>query len=355
MKETRSLNRSPEPDGDLLEKAAAAGSERFFSALPDGIPTGNQVENASALAAQATVETLFPPLLERLGDGTLSEERRSVLTLRVEDTLPPLDLPGPVLEDHIPPLRVALFAALGALIGMAISSPLTAMLFGSREAGLLAGAPLGALALTLASFHLPKRPWVLRSLMVLLGLGTVREVIVFLGGDLLLFRGWSLLGHRRSSLVRLLLYPALIALLVIAGRRTVRYDEKGYRETIRHALTAWADGAARTVALVAGVPQAPALSGKASDLPELASKVLALQDLPAGDLAPALDELARHVQNLGFWQETTDGTLVWEEPMADRYTPFGLVEPGDRVTVEREPVLRDETVVSKGLVRRVRS
>ncbi|HCL78334.1 MAG TPA: hypothetical protein DIC53_00015, partial [Synergistaceae bacterium] len=101
--------------------------------------------------------------------------------------------------------------------------------------------------------------------------------IVFLGGDLLLFRGWSLLGHRRSSLVRLLLYPALIALLVIAGRRTVRYDEKGYRETIRHALTAWADGAARTVALVAGVPQAPALSGKASDLPELASKVLALQ------------------------------------------------------------------------------
>ncbi len=41
--------------------------------------------------------------------------------------------------------------------------------------------------------------------------------------------------------------------------------------------------------------------------------------------------------------------------MADRYTPFGLVEPGDRVTVEREPVLRDETVVSKGLVRRVRS
>lgn len=355
MREIQPLNRERAPDGEIVMRAVAAGEERFFSALPDGIPTERQIEDASALAAQAAAQTLLPTLLDRLGGGDLTEEQRAVLTLRVEDALPTPALPAPTLEEHIPPLRVALLSGLGSLAGMAILSPLTAMLLGSREVGLLTGAPLGALVLTLGAFYLPKHPWVLRGLMVLLGLGTIREVIGFLGGNLLLSRGWAFLGRRRSSLARILLYPALVALLAIAGRRTVRYDEKQYWESVRHALTVWAEGAARTVALAIRSPGVPMIQEEASELPELASRVLAMQDLTSDDLAPAMEELAQHVQNLGFRQETTDDTVVWEEAMADRYTPFGLVEPGDRVTVEREPVLRGKTVVSKGIVRKVRS
>lgn len=339
---------------DLREQLTKAGTECFFSALPKGVPSGETLENAARFAVQTVGEQLFPLLLSRLRGEELPEDERNALLLRMEDGAPPFVVPPLPLQEEPLPGRVALLAAAGALAGMAGLSPLTALFLGSREAGLLAGAPLGAFALTLAAFHLPRHPWVLRGLAALLGIATLRETIAFLGGDLLLSRGWSLLGRRRSSLTRLLLFPALMVLLLLAGKRTVRYDELQYREAFRRALSSWMDEAALVAALTAKLrPEGP--RELPSQLPDLASKVLTLGTVPDSDLAPAVAELMEEVHNLGFRKESTEATFRWAPEMERSYAVFGSVEPGDMVTVEREPIFQGETLASRGVVRRIRS
>jgi hypothetical protein len=46
--------------------------------------------------------------------------------------------------------------------------------------------------------------------------------------------------------------------------------------------------------------------------------------------------------------------LLWSADLAAQYRPFGLVEDGDRVVVEQEPVLQNGVVIDVGRVRKVR-
>lgn len=130
---------------------------------------------------------------------------------------------------------------------MTLLIPLTRLLLDSRDAGLFFGAPLGALLLVLAALLLPESKGLQRVLMALLGFASLRETINFLGGGMIFSRAWLLLGKRRSSLTRLLLYPALLALLLLLGRKRLRFDRRIYEERIRESLGAWISAAIPSV------------------------------------------------------------------------------------------------------------
>ena len=339
----------------LGKKTVEQGMGAFFAALPPLENAGNtEVEGGSVLARQAMADNLLPDLLSRLPEGVVSEERAPLLLLRMGESLPSLHLPLPEGKEETPPLRTGLAAALGALGGMAVFTPLARLLVDSRDAGLFFGAPLGALLLVLASLLLPRSKGLQRTLMALLGFASLRETVNFLGGGMIFSRGWALLGKRRSSLTRLLLYPALFAMLLLLGRKRVGFDRRKYEERIREALEGWMAGAVPS-ALLALIEPSPAQgTAKERELPLLAAKILDLEALPKEDLPEGMAELARSVRNMGFDREGGEKILVWIDALAERYASFGAVEPGDRVRIEREPLLQDGTVLSRGLVRKVR-
>ena len=349
------LEGSAEELSSLGKRTVENGAGAFFSLLPSPEEAARaDVERGALLAREAMADSLLPGLLSVMGGGSVSEERAPLLLLRMEESLPPLSLPLPEGREEIPPLRPALAAALGAVAGMAVLTPLTRILLDSRDAGLFFGAPLGALLLVLAALLLPKSKGLQRTLMALLGFASLRETVNFLGGGMIFSRAWLLLGKRRSSLTRLLLYPALLALLLLLGRKRLRFDRRIYEERIRESLGAWISAAIPSV-LPVFFDSSPSLAAeRKSDLPLLAEKVLSLGELPEEDLPAGVAELALSVRNMGFEREKGVKSLIWSEGMADRYTPFGAVEPGDRVTVEREPLLQDGVVLARGLVRKVR-
>ncbi len=339
----------------LGEKAVESGLGAFFAALPPLAETGrSEVEGGAILARQAMADSLLPDLLSHLPEGLIPEERTPLLLLRMGESLPSLRLPLPEGREETPPLRTALAAALGALGGMALLTPLSRLLIDSRDAGLFFGAPLGSLLLVLASLLLPRSKGLQRTLMALLGFASLRETVNFLGGGLIFSRGWSLLGRRHSSLTRLLLYPALFALLLLLGRKRVVFDRRNYEERIRDSLEKWIAGAIPSALLAVLEPSSDGRTAKPGELPLLAGKILELEELPEEDLPEGVAELALSVRNMGFQREEGVKSLIWNDEIAERYAPFGAVEPGDRVTVEREPLLQDGHVLTKGLVRKVR-
>lgn len=339
----------------LGEKTVEKGAAAFFAALPPLAEIGNaEIEGGSVLARQAMADSLLPGLLVHLPEGLIPEERTPLLLLRMGESLPSLRLPPPEGREETPPLRTALAAALGALGGMAVLTPLTRLLIDSRDAGLFFGAPLGALLLVLASLLLPRSKGLQRALMALLGFASLRETVNFLGGGMIFSRGWALLGRRRSSLTRLLLYPALFALLLLLGRKRVVFDRRRYEERIGDSLRKWVAGAIPSALLAVIEPSPEGGRSKIGELPLLAGRILELEELPEEDLSAGVAELALSVRNMGFQRENGVKSLTWSEEMAERYAPFGAVEAGDPVTVEREPLLQDGLVLEKGLVRKVR-
>jgi hypothetical protein len=337
----------------IREKAVAKGMLAYFADFPqDDIPDRVTHESASRNAETAVRETL-PALLDAAG-GRIPEDRRALLLLRMEEIIPPLSLPEPEVTEEIPPLRVAVAAAIGALAGMLVLPPITWAVLGDRGTGILAGAPLGAMASAFAALVLPRNRRLMRLLAGLLGMATVAEAVRFLGGGSLFLRGFSLLRQKNTSLKRLFLYPLLLALVLLLGKRKTRYDRKQHENAVRRALSAWAEGVLTIAPLAAAIPIPSADDDNRDDFSPLASRILSLEGAPCGDLAAGIAELATEIRNLGFSSEIVPAVFRWSEDAAERYAPFGSVEPGDEVRVEREPLLRDGEVLSRGLVRKVR-
>lgn len=338
----------------LRKRGAEEGRDAFLALLPEGgIPGAGDILRAAGRAEGRALETVSPGFARALG---LEDEGKAALfALRLQEHLPPFPASAPAVDRNTPPLRTGLAAAAGALIGMGLFSPLTALLFGSREAGFLLGAPLGALALSLAALRLPENRKLLWALAALLGLASLREVFTFLGSGSLFSRGWNLLRTNRGSLSRLVLFPALLALVLLLGGRTERVDRSASEDRIEEDLSAWLEAASR-VAFLLGTTETGAEAVSADrELPALAAKILALEGAPRNDLAVGMDELAGDVRNLGFGSGEETGEFAWDPEAADRFEVFGYVEPGNRVRVERPPLMKDGRILRRGLVRKVRN
>ena len=339
---------------ELRRRAVEKGVNVYFAYLPpNGVPERSAVESAVRRAEAAASEELLPALLDSVVDEPPPPERRSLLLLRMEERLPALILPEPELISEIPPLRAAAAAAFGTIAGMAFLPALTWILLDNRAAGVFIGAPLGALFGTLAALLLPRSRKLLLLLAAILGLATVREAIRFLGGGAIFSNGWSLLRGKSGSLKGLVLFPPLLVVLLLLGGRETRFDRKRHEESVRRAFASWTEGAAR-VALLAASPSAPLQKDEEEALPLLASRILSLVGACCDDLTAGVSELAAEVRNLGYSDENPAVLFRWSEEAAENFTPFGAVEPGDAVRVEREPLFRNGELLAKGLVRKVR-
>ena len=361
---------SRQRDTGLRLETVSAALAAFFDDLPmEELPFEDAIEAASERARLT------------LGDRLLSEEwlrpiagavpagaELSALRMSFECAAAPLSLPLPQSTSVLPPMRIAAAAAVGALAGLVLLSPLSLLILGSRDAGVLVGPPLGAFVLVLIADQASKSKGLKRALIGALGVATIAEVWWLVSAGTL----WGVLGSRlsgrRSAPMRILTYIAMASVLFIAKRRPV-YDRDEYEGIIRSAIEQWLDGA---LILLSSLAQPRQAAGDATKQLEAVTRTLGgkLQELHAASLdnVPAVaDELLHEAKFLGFGglegpahfqegadQEPAAKTLIWAAELSDRYDRFGHVELGDEVTVEREPLLFGEQVKEKGLVRKTR-
>ncbi len=334
--------------------AADAGTDTFFAFLPGDRLPGEADLLTAARRAEASAMEKAGKSFARLSEGRdMSDDEVNFFILRLQEHLPLLPTDGLPLTFETPPLRIACAAAVGALLGMGILSPITALFFGSREAGFLAGAPLGSLLLSLAAIHLPRSRKLLWFLAAILGLATLREALAFLGSVNIFAGAWSMLRKNRGTLSRLFLFPVLLGLILLLGKRTSGYDRKTWESAVRERLSSWVESAAR-IAFLLGETIPLASSTEESGLSSLASGILALENAPSEDLRPGIAELAEETRNIGFGRERREDIFEWTAADRKRFEVFGHAEQGDLVKVERLPLLRDGIVISRGLVRKVR-
>ena len=349
----------------MVSEAASA----FFGNLPVGEPPAEPaVRTASERVRLKLVDSLVSEDgLEQISAEVPNAAAQSALRLSFENALAPLALPAPQLTPALEVSRVAVAAAVGALAGLVLLAPFSLLILGSRDAGILVGPPLGAFALTLTADWASRNKWLKAVLIGALGVATIGEVWRLLSGGTPWRKLWRRLAEGRSAVKRILTYVGILLILLVSKRRPV-YDRDEYERVIRTTVEHWLEGA---LILLSSLVHSRKLDNDnehrlVEDLTRtLGVKLRELHATPPEALPVAADELLHEAASLGFGgiagpplflsgaERAPQSDLVWSVELSDRYDRFGHIEPGDEVTVEREPVLFRDRVKEKGLVRKV--
>ncbi|WP_295443561.1 hypothetical protein [uncultured Thiodictyon sp.] len=347
----------------LREQVTGLGVERFFATLGDSEPADQaQLGRAVAAARDAvftalTAETVF----DQLPSPPLEAGAREALRSRWYGLSPTWVLPGPpTTERSLSAQRLAIAAGGGSLLGMLVFGTLFNLSLDLRAVGMLIGAPAGAAGAMYAVGRLAESKALRVALTTLLGLaGTLDLARVATLGAVGLWGRLAGFGLLR----RIMLYPGVVALLAFT-RGSSQYDRGAYRESIRDLIRQWVDCSALLLCSLASAPVAPPRSPVLD--PDLARAIHDLHraDLPA--LPTAAEALLLEARRLGLSglsdparftaeERAERRRLRWGPELAEHYRPFGLIEEGDTVIIEDEPVIQNHTVLEKGLVRKQRS
>lgn len=284
----------------------------------------------------------------------VSQEQSSRIEILFDTLLLPPNIPQPQDASTMSPARLALVAAVGAIIGMMVFTPLARLLLANSETGLFIGAPVGAALLVLASWHVAHNKTIKRVLVTVLGVVTIIEVWALVSGGGVLGKLWRALGKRRLGYKRILVY-ALAIFVIVLSNPVPKIDRLGYEKTINCILHRWLEEAVVILAfLLHSESKTPVVPDSDILLCDLVAKIRALPVAGQENIDVAVNELIQETKNMGFVGNDGTQQLVWNESMREEYDTFALVEPGDRVTVERESVRFKDVVKQRGLVRKMR-
>jgi hypothetical protein len=152
--------------------------------------------------------------------------------------------------------------------------------------------------------------------------------------------------------------------LLAFTRGSVQYDTRAYRTAVRDVIGQAVDFSSLLLcSLSAGrvePPQATLLDAG------LARAVQGLHRSDAAGLPSAAEAVLLEAHRLGLDGVSTPPRFVqsaggerprlrWNPGLAQQYRPFGLIEEGDTVIVEDEPVIQNGNVLEKGRVRKQRA
>jgi len=306
--------------GELIVKAA----KEYFEALD----SGSSQSSADLDVAQKRLhsflkkELLKAQMISVISGGAVSDDRSAAAVALMFDALEkPLHIPEPARHNEPKAYRIAISAMVGAVVGIVILTPAFRLAFDMPDVGLVFGGPLGALFAVLLALRL----------------------------------------SRSRFLSRLL--PRVFRL----AERLPALDRKHHRQAVEVSIEQWLN---QSIALLATLCfwrswKTEPTADKESAFRRIAELIYSLHVASSESLPVAADELIQEARNCGF--EGLDGppaflssaegeqtVLAWTKDLLNKYETFGDIVEGDKVRVERRPVVFGGSVIERGLVRKLR-
>ena len=347
----------------LREGITEQGTERFFTVLGSTEPPDRaRVDRASARARDEVFAALTADaVLDSLPSAPTTAGAREALRSRWLSLSPAWSFPLPASSGlGLSAQRLAIAAAIGSLLGMAVLGGLLNLTLGVRGLGMLIGGPGGAALAMYAVGRLTESKALRRTLKTLLGVAWTADLLG--AASLGLGALWGRLAGV-GLLRRLLVYAGVVSLLAFT-RGGTHYDARAYRDSIRDLIRQWVDVSSVLLGCLSAGPVASP-TGAVLD-PDLARAIQDLHRADATALPAAAEALLLEARRMGLEGVSTPPRFVqsdhaerprlrWSPELGQTYRPFGLIEDGDTVIVEDEPVIQNGRVLEKGHVRKQRS
>jgi hypothetical protein len=351
---------------ERVAAAAAVVAKEAATGLPVPVDLGHARRAAlsavvSDAAARFAVDELLPAVLGWLAERQLGPPEAVVHRVRVEaatalrQRLPTFDAQLPLPASRIPFFSWAVAAVGGAVLGCLALTPLSLLLLGQREPGLMVGGPAGAgLTVGLLAW-LSQRPKILDALQKVVG---AAGVIAALGGVVQVFR------QRSFGTLKTAAWIAGAWLVLLTARpRLVAPTRDECQESLRPQVERFLAHAADLVlALCWSHPDrneaAPVSPKDAAGLPEALADALGVLQAVSDDEAASDKHLRGAVRAVlqrarveGYeWQTVPAGT-PYEAALEDRFECFDSVEVGQAVETLEPALLRRGKLIKPGMLR----
>jgi hypothetical protein len=301
----------------------SATDEYFVSLDASNSPTEAELDIArTAVRSLLKKELLSPAWISVVSGGTVDDERSTAAVALTFDSIArPLQIPEPATHFEPKVFRLALSATVGAILGMVALTPLFRWAFTMPDLGLVLGGPLGAFLAVLIVNRISRSSILLK---------LVRKIF------------------RRAQRLQV-------------------FDRRSQEQVVRSAIEQWLDMAIPLLAALCSMRSWPAEApaDKDSAFRRIGGLIYALHRTAPESLSVAADELIQEARNCGF--EGLEGApaflsgpvsdqsvIDWTSDLLNKYETFGHVAEGDKVRVERQPVIFDGKVMQRGLVRKLR-
>jgi len=306
--------------GKLRRDLVTGANDEYFAALGASSSYNQAQLDIARTAAQSLLkkELLSPASISAVSGGAVSDERSTAaIALTFDSVAKPLRIAEPAIHAETGDFGLALSAAIGAVLGMIILNPLFRLAFEMPDLGMVIGGPLGALCATLFAHKVG-----------------------------------------RSRLLRRLL----------RRRRKARYDRQSHEQVVRTSIEQWLDLTVPLLAMLCICKSQPEAgpADKESAFRRIGGLIYTLHRTAPDSLSVAADELIQEARNCGF--EGLEGSpaflsaaadeqsvIEWTNDLSTKYEVFGDVTEGDKVRIERRPVVFDGNVMERGLVRKIRN
>ncbi len=359
---------------DLLSRAFV----RFISKLPSTkFPDESQIRSGLN-----EMEGLFQSelcseswLTEILGEQDLDETQRAYLALEFTAWMSehPLQLPTPTFSERLSGFKLAFATMLGTLGGALLLSGAFRFFAGDPQTGFTLGSILGAGGMVLAMWYASENKKVRRYLTAALGVASAAEVAILFGKISGIGMVWSALSAKfktsgfLNGLKRIFIYISIILVLRLSVRKPV-FNRIEYEKNLQICLSLWLDHALTFLKQLARQSEKqPQLSaGDQAQVPKkIGAYLLKLHQSSREDLPESAAEMLIAARNLGFdglageplfisGKFSNAQPFVWEKSLEEKFNTLGIIEEGDTVFVESQPVIQNGKVIEKGSVRKLR-
>ena len=347
----------------LLVKATA----NYFSSLPTREFPSNGDFNAADTRLRLFLrkELLTSEMLTKItGQSSFDNKNVESLSFAFDTIVSSVTVPKPAQLMELRAASVALTALLGAILGLMLLTPLTRLALGMRDIGIILGGPLGAFCMVLIVWRVSESGLRRKFLLYALGVAFVANISIAVI--------WRKLKNKHKpkrvlGFLKLIVLFIPIILLIVFSKRKPVFDRLSHEQVVRSCIKSWLNIAIPLLVALyrfSMKPEHVSTDKEEASVP-LAGHIYALHSATKKDLPAAVDELIQEAKNLGFEGlegqpqfspniEKRENSLIWASDLTDKYEAFGDIREGDKVKIERKPVIWRGKVLKRGLVRKFR-
>jgi len=350
-----------------LQHLSAGASASLIQKVKDADQLSQQVLTSASEVEQQnlTGEILEPKFLTKL-DPQVTDDQQALRATAFEfrSLSEPLRIPFPEPVLEVKTRSWAYAGCLGAVMGMFAGGSLSHYLLDMRDAGMLTGAPAGALLFLLLLGYLVNHPRVMRTVQAAFGAATVLEIASMAGATFnplgMLWR--SVTKHFTGKGIitrfkRIAVYLAGILVLQLAvPKAKIRWDQ--LENNTRESIDSWLTYHVNILVLLLQASHLKTELG-VNDLPEpipvtLLNSLQKLAETPMENRSDIADEVIQEFYNAGFKEADIPDKEHFQADYYEHFDVLGLIEPGDPFKILEKPVIKDGKIIKKGRLTRVR-
>ncbi|MDR2170759.1 MAG: hypothetical protein LBP59_11505 [Planctomycetaceae bacterium] len=354
----------------FVKDTVVEATDIFFDKLTSDSPSQAEFQIASDAVQNKLSEVIESNYwIDMFCGEDATSEQRGYLRLHLRKLVPLPVIPDLVsVQSEVRFLVLVLVTVITTVVGLFFGGGIAQFFGVVDDVGFMFGAVVGVIAGIFSVTILATRERLRNKFLLGLGLVAGADFAIFwLRNMFLVLRGSPLL------IIKRFIFYAGLMLIALAAKRKRIFNRENCRKEVEAIIGQWCNSVIAIFAVLTykinSLEQNPfnRYMQDGEKLNVVVSIVKKLQKAEPKDTNIIIRELVQELEACGFeisneadgdnfcndnYKLTTNKKFIWEESQNKFYNPIGIIRNGDKFQIIEEPVIRNEIIERKGIIKK---